>query len=267
MAPLLLLLCWVRTFRRQVTRRQWRRQRRRSILLDSTEPLKTQEEVEAEPAPPPAAGPSTDGVLQRRRWKQAALRERYRVALADFRGDPRRSPSWRRFPNQFVEDETSIWKGSNLPTSSFGAFVDAIADNVFRDACRFLGCFEHDDVAGHDLPNLTVSIRRAGLTKHFFFSDLWQAKPAYVVSLKVPLEHFLQCLEKEERVHRAVGGLTTALGSVIKALYYDLSMFARAQKAKCRAARAGKVAKLMEVGSDIWKENGVEIHAGPCVHS
>ena len=57
----------------------------------------------------------------------------------------------------------------------------------FRDACRFLGCFEHDDVAGHDLPNLTVSIRRAGLTKHFFFSDLWQAKPAYVVSLKVSL--------------------------------------------------------------------------------
>ena len=32
-------------------RRQWRRrQRRRSILLDSTEPLKTQEEMEAEPA-------------------------------------------------------------------------------------------------------------------------------------------------------------------------------------------------------------------------
>ena len=101
-------------------RRQWRRrQRRRSILLDSTEPLKTQEEMEAEPAPPPAAGPSTDGVLQRHRRKQdtlasedrlkarlgqtqtnthqavessdAALREglgevqaKYRVAVADF---------------------------------------------------------------------------------------------------------------------------------------------------------------------------------------
>ena len=49
--------------------------------------------------------------------------------------------------------------------------------------------------------------------------------------MKVPLEHFLQYLEKEERVHRAVGGLTTALGSIIKALDYDLSMFARAQKA------------------------------------
>ena len=30
----------------------------------------TQEEMEAEPAPPPTAGSSTDGVLQRRRWKQ-----------------------------------------------------------------------------------------------------------------------------------------------------------------------------------------------------
>ena len=90
-------------------------------------------------------------------------------------------------------------------------------------------CFEYDDIAGNDLANLVVSIRRTGLMKHFFFSDLWQAKPAYVVSLKVPLEHFLQYLEKEERVHRAVGGLKTALGSVIKALDYDLSMFARAQ--------------------------------------
>ena len=30
----------------------------------------TLHEMEAERAPPPAAGPSTDGVLQRRRWKQ-----------------------------------------------------------------------------------------------------------------------------------------------------------------------------------------------------
>ena len=35
-----------------------------------------------------------------------------------------------------------------------------------------------------------------------------------------------------------------------------LSMFARAQEAECRAARAVKDAKLMEdgVGADIWKE-------------
>ena len=89
-----------------------------------------------------------------------------------------------------------------------------------------------------------------------FFSDLWQAKPAYVVSLKVSLEHFLPFLEKEERVRRAVGGLTTALGSIVKTLAHDLPMFARAQKAKCRAARAVKDAKLMEdrVRSDIWRK-------------
>ena len=57
-------------------------------------------------------------------------------------------------------------------------------------------------------------------------------------------------------MHRAVGGLTTAFGSIIKALDCDLSMFARAQKAECRAARAIKDAKLMEdrVGSDIWRK-------------
>ena len=70
------------------------------------------------------------------------------------------------------------------------------------------------------------------------------------------LEHFLQYLEKEKRVHRAVGGLTTAPGSIIKASDCDLSMFARAQKAMCRTARAVKDAKLIEewVESDIWKE-------------
>ena len=61
--------------------------------------------------------------------------------------------------------------------------MEATADNVFRDICRFLGCFESDDIASHDVPNLVVSIRRTGLMNHFFSSDLWQAKPAYVVSL------------------------------------------------------------------------------------
>ena len=92
--------------------------------------------------------------------------------------------------------------------------------------------------------------------KQLFFSDLWQAKPTYVVSLKSSLNHFFQYLENEERVHRAVGGLTTALGSIMKALDYDLSMLVRTQKAKCRTARAVKDAQLIEqwVGSDIWKE-------------
>ena len=90
-----------------------------------------------------------------------------------------------------------------------------------------------------------------------------------MVSLKVSLEHSLQYLEKETRVHRAVGGLTTALGSVIKALDYDLSMFARAQKAKSRTVRAVKDAKIMEdgVGSDIWKEMvSKSTHGLRCIH-
>ena len=41
----------------------------------------TQEELEAEPAPPAAAGPSTDGVRQRRRWKQDALTSEYRLVV------------------------------------------------------------------------------------------------------------------------------------------------------------------------------------------
>ena len=87
---------------------------------------------------------------------------------------------------------------------------------------------------------------------------------------KVSLEHFLQYLEKEERVHRAVGGLTTAPGSVIKAFDCDLSMFARAQVAKRRTVRPVKDAKIMEdrVWSDIWKEMVSKSTQGlPCVHS
>ena len=78
-----------------------------------------------------------------------------------------------------------------------------------------------------------------------------------MVSLKVPLEHFLQYLEKEKRVHRAVG------------VDYDLSIFAGAQKAKSRTARAVKDAKLMEewVGSDISKEMVLKSTQGPrCIH-
>ena len=93
------------------------------------------------------------------------------MALADFAEtyDVRRHGG--AFPANLSKTKTSIWKGSNLPTSSFGAFVDAIADNVFSDVCRFLGCFENDDIAGHDLPNLVVSVRRTGLMKQLFLSD------------------------------------------------------------------------------------------------
>ena len=83
-------------------------------------------------------------------------------------------------------------------------------------------CFEFDDIAGKDLANLMVSTRRTGLMKQLFFSGLRQAKSTHGVSLNVAVKHFLQHQEDEERVHRAVGRLTTALGSVIaKALDYE----------------------------------------------
>ena len=53
-------------------------------------------------------------------------------------------------------------------------------------------------------------------------------------------------------MHRAVGGLTTALGSSSNPLI-TISRFSRAQKAECRAARAVKDAEEW-VGSDIWKQ-------------
>ena len=115
----------------------------------------TQDEMEAERAPPPAltvffkdVGGSKILLLLKTDWwfgwakmqtfshqaagsSDAALRERYRVALADFveTHDARRRGG--AFPANLSKTKTSIWKGSNLPTSSFGAFVDAIADNVF----------------------------------------------------------------------------------------------------------------------------------------
>ena len=90
------------------------------------------------------------------------------------RGDQRRSPSWWCFAREIIVDQTSNWKGFKLTNFEFRSLFEAIeatADNVFRDTCRFLGCFEHDDVAGHDLPNLVGSIRRTGLMKQLFFSD------------------------------------------------------------------------------------------------
>ena len=126
--------------------------------LDFTRPLspETQDEMEAERAPPPATGPSTDGVRQRRRWKQDTLASedrlmartdpmqtnthqaveslkncfsritgevqvKYREALADFAEtyDPRRHGD--AVPGNLRRRPTSNWKGSNLPSSSFGA--------------------------------------------------------------------------------------------------------------------------------------------------
>ena len=169
MAPLPLLPCWVRTFRRQVTEKTVAPPP--TTLLDFTQ-------LHTEPAPPPTAGPSTDGLLQRRRWKQdalasedrlmarmdqkqtnmhravqyfnAALREglgkvqaKYRVALADFAEtyDSRRRVG--AFPANLLKTNVKP-EGFKLTNFEFRGLTDATADNVFRDICLFLGCFEHE---------------------------------------------------------------------------------------------------------------------------
>ena len=196
MVPLPLLPCWVRTFRRQVMEK--------TVAPPPTTPLDFTQ-LRAEPAPPPAAGSSADGFLQRRRWKQdalasedrlmarmdqkqtnmhravqsfnAALREglgevqaKYRLALADFveTYDARRHGG--AVPGNLLKTNVKL-EGFKLTNFEFRGLTDATADNVCRGACLFLGCFEHDDVAGNDLANFTVSTHRAGLTKQLFFSD------------------------------------------------------------------------------------------------
>ena len=87
------------------------------------------------------------------------------------RGDLRRSPSWSCCPRDIASKTNVKLEGFKLANFEFRGLTDATADNVCRDICLFLGCFEHDDVAGNDLANFTVSTHRAGLMKQLFFSD------------------------------------------------------------------------------------------------
>ena len=168
--------------------------------------LETQEEVEAGPAPPPTAGSTTGGVFQRRHLKQDALASEDRlVARMDQYRQTCTKPSspvtlcfgkdWARFKRSIVWLWRTSWgpatlavvavpsqpiyrrpnfnlEGFKLTNFEFRGLIDATADNVYRDNCRFLGCSEHDDVAGNDLANLSVSTHRAGLMKQLFFSHL-----------------------------------------------------------------------------------------------
>ena len=94
------------------------------------------------------------------------------------------------------------------------------------------------------------------MTKQLFFSD--SGKRSLLTRSRWGCRWSIasSIWKKKKECTEPSAGLTTALGSIIKTLVYDLLMFARAQKAKCRAARAVKDAKLMEdrVGSDIWRE-------------
>ena len=92
------------------------------------------------------------------------------MALADFAEtcDPRRHGG--AVPGNLLKTNVKL-EGFKLTNFEFRCLTDTTADNVSRDICLFLGCFEYDDVAGNDLANLTVSTHRAGLTKQLFFSD------------------------------------------------------------------------------------------------
>ena len=80
-----------------------------------------------------------------------------------------------------------------------------------------LNSFNFTDDAGADLANLMVSIHRGGLFKSLIRSKLWRAKRSCLISLKQSMRHFVAYLEHEQRVTRAVCGLT-ALGSLQKAI-------------------------------------------------
>ena len=71
-------------------------------------------------------------------------------------------------------------------------------------------------------------------------TDLWQPQPTCVVSLKVALEHFVECLESEERMVGAsrvcYGG---AGGGDLKAFSCDLTMLVRCRKAAGRKGALG----------------------------
>ena len=80
-----------------------------------------------------------------------------------------------------------------------------------------LNSFIFTDDAGTDLANLMVSIHRGGLFKSLIISKPWRTKRSCLISLKQSMRHFVAYLEHEQRVTRAVGGLT-ALGSLQKAI-------------------------------------------------
>ena len=173
------------------------------------------------------------------------------VLLEDFD----RLVHWRAFPANKLDTKYNL-EGFKFNTTEFRPRDAQTAENTYRDIRRFRGCFEFDDSAGNDLNHLVVSIFEGGVIKRLIFTDLRQAKTNYVISLKVALKHFVPYLENEERVHRAFGSMTTALGNILKAFDGDLSTLVKSKKAAGREARAVKDTKNNEewVGSDVWRE-------------
>ena len=50
-------------------------------------------------------------------------------------------------------------------------------------------------------------------------SKVWRSKKNYLNSLQQSMRHFVSHLEHEERMFRALGGLTAALGNLQKACF------------------------------------------------
>ena len=130
------------------------------------------------------------------------------------------------------------------------------ASYIVRDIHRFLGCFDFPDEAGEDLGHLLVSIFKAGFLRQLLTSKLWNSKAYFLKSLKQSLQHFVGFLENEERVHRAFGGLTTALGNILRALDWELTQPLKVKDLERKQKRAEKDAELIEswVGSEVWGE-------------
>ena len=88
------------------------------------------------------------------------------------RGDLRPSPSWRCFPCQLIKDQTSTWKGSNLPTSSFGASSMQLLTTFSVTFVFSSGVLTMMTSLVTILLNFAMSTHKAGLMKQLFFSHL-----------------------------------------------------------------------------------------------
>ena len=140
---------------------------------------------------------------------------KYRVAFTDIVETDDPSVHGTSFPANHLKTNYKL-EDFKLSTFEFRCLDLTAARNAYRDICRVLGCFEFDDSAGDDLSHLTIF--KGGFIRRFIMTHLWQSKPTYVLSLKVSLQHFVEYLESEERLHTAFGGFTTALAHILESL-------------------------------------------------
>ena len=141
----------------------------------------------------------------------------------------------KNFPNHLLSDNDNL-EVFKLTMFEFRGLESKTASHIMRDISRFFGCFQFSNEAGQDLPNLMVSIFNHGLLKPLLLSKLRHAKPTYLMSLKWSLNHLLDFLENEERIVRSIGGLTTALSTIGKALDYELAVMVKNKRSKRKKA-------------------------------